>query len=375
MKNNKRIHLIFLIGLLPIFISANTVVKSPASLKSLEAGWEWAVKNAGHGKAFYIGYTFQRLMNENSHIGSWNSETSHKITLYEMITGKKAEIKRNEKSVSELAKEILERKKTKKTPGKKVLKDVALLFRFSGDYKNRYDCQTVKLTHLKVHVALEKGTVYWLDRFEKKESLNFLYTFFDKTGSDSMKKKIVAAVGMHGAEAGAFSFFKKVITGSYAHKIRKDAIFWVGEHETSQCVKFLFDLTSREKSSDLKEHAVFSLYRIDLDEADNVLVSLARKSKDRGVRKKAIFWLGQKASDRSAKVLSGIVKDDPDCEIQKQAVFALSQLSKGKGIQQLITIAKTHRNLNVRKQAIFWLGQSDDPKALDTIIDILKIGK
>lgn len=375
MKNKKILQLILILGLLPFLLSANKVVHAPGSVASLEAGWDWAHKSAAGSKGFYVGYMIQRLMNENSHIGSWSSDSEYKTTLYEIITGKKVKKDVDEKSVAELAKEILEQKKGKKGAGEKVLKDVAFLFRFSGDHRGKYDCQTIKMSNLEAYVELEQGTIYWLGRVEQKESLNFLDKFFNKSGSDEVRKKIVSAVGIHGAGPDAYSFLKKVITGNYPDKIRKNAVFWIGEHETAQCVNFLLDRARRDNSTDVKEQAVFSLYRIDLEAADDGLIALARKDKDPGVRKKAIFWLGQKACDMSAEVLGGIVKDDPNTDIQKQAVFALSQLSKGSGIPELIKIAKTHKNMKVRKQAIFWLGQSGDPRGLDTIVEILKSRK
>ena len=375
MKNKKLFYAIIFLGLLPLLLTANTVVKAPGSLTSLEAGWDWAIKQAGSGKGFYIGYSIQRLMGEHSCIGSRYSDSEYEITLHEMITGEKIKREGREKSAAEYAKEVLAQRKTKRGSGKKVLKDVALLFRYSGKHKGKYDIQAIDMTNLKQYVKLEPGTLYWLGRTDKKQSLDFLDRFFSKAGSDVVKKKIVAAVGIHGSEPAAFVFLKDVIYGNYPEKIRKNAVFWIGEHETGKTVNLLLDRARKDDSTEVREHAVFSLYRIDLPEADNGLIALAKNDKDRKVRKKAIFWLGQKACALSEKVLGGIVKDDADTEIRKQAVFALSQLAGGSGIPELIKIAKTHKNLTVRKQAIFWLGESGDPRALKTIIDILNRAK
>jgi hypothetical protein len=375
MKNKTFSRFIIFLGFLPLFLTANTVVKAPGSLKSLDAGWDWAIKQAGSGSGFYVAYTIRRLMGEHSYMGSRCSDSESYTTLYEIVTGEKIKRARNEKSTAELAKEMLEQKKTTSSPGKKVLKDVAFLFRYSGAHKGKFDCQAVKMSNLKQYVELEAGTIYWLGRAEQKESLLFLDKFFTKTGSDKTRGKIVTAVGMHGADPAAFAFLKKTIYGNYPDKIRKDAIFWIGEHKTVKTLTLLLDRVRKDSSQEVKEQAVFSIYRIDLTEADNALIDLAKKETDRKVRKKAIFWLGQKACALSGKVLGGIVKDDPDTEIQKQAVFALSQLPKGSGIPELIKISKNHKKMAVRKQAIFWLGESGDPRALDTIIEILKTGK
>ena len=102
-----------------------------------------------------------------------------------------------------------------------------------------------------------------------------------------------------------------------------------------------------------------------------VLKNLARTDSSRKVRKQAIFWLGQRAGKKAVAALTDVVENDPDTDIKKRAVFALSQLPDDKGVPLLMKVARTHRNPAVRKQAMFWLGQSGDPRALDFFEEVL----
>ncbi|HWC74893.1 MAG TPA: HEAT repeat domain-containing protein [Gemmatimonadales bacterium] len=92
----------------------------------------------------------------------------------------------------------------------------------------------------------------------------------------------------------------------------------------------------------------------------------------RKVRRSAVFWLGQAAEDAATKGLTDLVEDgDQDREVRESAVFALSQRPKDEGVPALIQIAKANKDPDLRRKAIFWLGQSDDPRALSLFEELL----
>jgi hypothetical protein len=90
------------------------------------------------------------------------------------------------------------------------------------------------------------------------------------------------------------------------------------------------------------------------------------------VRRSAVFWLGQAAGDAATKGLTDLVDDrNADREVRESAVFALSQRPKDEGVPALIRIAKQNPDPELRRKAIFWLGQSDDPRALSLFEELL----
>jgi len=387
MENKKlfSISMLLCIWVLAPFIRAQSVkvTHAPQSLASLDARWAWAVKTTNELKGkndFYIGYSILRLMGEHSHIGSWSDEHTGKKTLYEIVYGKEPPTSKSslwKKSVSELARMVLEDTKEHKKPEKKVLKEVAVLFRFSSEKKSLADLQDIKVSNLDMWVEFDNCPLYWLGKAENKESINLLERIFnetDKTASTRVKERIVMAVGIHDDSTvlQAIGFLEKVLKSQEPDKVREQAAFWLGEQQHVKAVNILVDTVANDSSRNVREKAVFGLYLLNLDEADDALVQLARHGKERDVRKKAIFWLGQKAVKRTAEVLTDVVNEDKDLEIQKAAVFALSQLPDSDGVPQLIKIAKSHKSLTIRKSAIFWLSQSEDTRALDTIIEIVE---
>ncbi len=352
MKNKYLIFLLLLMWGLSQLVTAQPVTHAPASIKSLESSFDWALRTADQTaakKGFYVGYLIEREKSKDGRICMGKHEGKKETrTLYDILYDRKA---------GEKQPEILSRQ-------------FAILFRFDFRPEDRFDFQKIKLSNLDTPVDLDDVPLFWLGKMKTEESIGFLETCFKRIDSTKNREKIVTAVGIHGRSPGIFGFLKKVLAGDFADKIRESAAFWIGQQQTPEAANVLLHTVTNDKSSKVRENAVFGLYLVNCQEADDALVRIATKGKEKRTRKKAIFWLGQKAVKRTAELLGGIIDDDPDSDIQKAAVFALSQHPEG--LDRLIKIATTHRSLKVRKQAIFWLGQSDDPRALETILGILK---
>jgi HEAT repeat protein len=92
----------------------------------------------------------------------------------------------------------------------------------------------------------------------------------------------------------------------------------------------------------------------------------------RKVRRSAVFWLGEAAGDAATRGLTDLVDDGgADHEVRETAVFALSQRPHDEGVPALIRIVKENKDPDLRRKAIFWLGQSDDPRALSLFEELL----
>lgn len=92
----------------------------------------------------------------------------------------------------------------------------------------------------------------------------------------------------------------------------------------------------------------------------------------RKVRRSAVFWLGEAAGDAATRGLTDLVDDtNQDHEVRETAVFALSQRPHDEGVPALIRVARENKDPDLRRKAIFWLGQSDDPRALSLFEELL----
>ena len=245
--------------------------------------------------------------------------------------------------------------------------------------------------------------VYWLGRAGNEESLNLLRGLVEGEQATRVNEHATMAIALHD-DPRVSGMLKTFVQKSSIEKVRKNAVFWLGQigGETP----FLADLVRNDRESvEVRKQAAFAIgvskdsaalstlqnlypavthreikkqiifaasINENKDAAVTFLIDVAGKDPDREARKQAIFWLGQKAGERSLGALRDMIEStDADTEVQKQAVFALSQRPKDEAVPALIKVARNHPKPAVRKQAIFWLGQSGDDRAVDFFKEIL----
>ncbi len=361
----------FLIILLihPALYCQTKVIKCPNRTGSLADRWRWAGRAAQeHPDGCWVGYSFSKLMSENSWIGSYrDSEKDAKPTLREILEGSV-----DNPSLEEIARRALEKRDDTASSKRKVEKEIALLYYFSDGSADVANSKKLRISNLDLTFDLQGKPLLWLGDVPHVASVNFLVESYADMDDKEIKEDCIAAISLHPDFAEVFAFLKDVVKNEKNDELREDAVFWISQLEGDEVLDFLLATVKHDKSSQVREQAVFAISQVDADGATDALIDLAKHADEDKIQKKAIFWLGQKAADRSVETLEEVAYDKNTVEIQKQAVFALSQLSEGKGVSSLIEIARKHPHREVRKNAIFWLGQSDDPRALDTIIALLK---
>ncbi len=336
--------------------------------EDLNSRWEWAIKTAQARKIageFWIGYSIEHWMGEESHIGCHDSRDSHKSPFEKML----------EKSINfETMIAVVYDKPAK--PERKtemlVLRELAILFKSKLTSNGNLEFSDVALTDLDSHFSLKELPLIWLDLVDRHESAHHLKMLYEKDAHKNSKKDLIVALGLHQDCEIAFEKLKNIVTGDEPNDLRKDAVFWLAQYPNKDVLDLLKKVARNDKAESVQEQAVFALYLIKSDEATDELLDLARKAENQEVRKKAIFWLGQVAGEKATMALENVVYNDQETEIQKQAVFALSQLPAKQGLEKLIKVARTHPNSETRKQAIFWIGQCGDESAVDFLMDIIK---
>lgn len=350
--------LLLAVAWLPASGWAQRILHHPEPSEALGQKWQWAEEQAADlDRGYWIGYSIERLMGENSFIGSWSSR-GRRMTLHEMLYGEKPEF-------SPVSRGRWERQEG---PERKVIKEIALLFEFRA---GATEAREVHVTNLSGHVDLEGDPLIWLGGAGDDESLDFVQEQYRRTRSNEFKEELVLAVSIHDDSEQVVPILTDILTGDDADDVRESAAFWLGQHGDASALAILQRVARNDRSEDVREQAVFGISQMDLPEATEALIDVARNG-PRDIRENAIFWLGQKASDRAVEALGDIVDDEDDTEVQKQAVFAISQLPDDEGIPLLIEIAKTHPVAKIRKDAIFWLGQSEDPRALEALIELVR---
>jgi HEAT repeats len=352
------------------------IARPAAETAALEARYSWAldqVAKAGASTDVWIGYAVDRLMDENSHIGSFHGGSRAKEpTVAEVLTGQKILPVPPEsgEDVRKAAKAALDELDKKGKPEQKILKEIGIFMRYKAG--RTPVLADVSLSNLDLSFDFEALPLYWLGKAEDAESLALVKKLYAGSRDDEAREGLIAAAGCHGAPSLVTPFLAGVLNSGDADDLRKDAAFWIGQQHDAAGLGVLDRAARTDKSEDVREGAVFAISQVELPAAVDALIALARGAELKDVRKQAVFWIGQMASEKAGPALEEFARKDGDIEIQEQAVFALSQLPDNGGVEPLIKLAKTHPDPRVRKKAVFWLGECDDPRALETLISILK---
>jgi hypothetical protein len=346
-------------------LSANLYSAEPGEVitysgmeNDLKSRWHWAEsQTANLQSGYWIGYSIERLMKRNSHIGSFSLSGLRGPTLLEIIYG---------------VGDITTHSWQSSDESSMVKKEIALLFRFEESNPVFKNLREVEITDMTLYVDTENKPIIWLGITEGQQSVEFLINQYKPDMSIDIREELVTIVAMHRGVAQVTKFLRDISSGSEPVDIREEAVFWLGQQHDPKIIPFLKNLAEEDPVEDVRENAVFALSEMDSEEAIDVIIELSKESVDEEVREKAIFWLGQKASKKIVATLADITYDAEDTDLKNKAVFALSQMDNNEGIPQLIEIARSHPNIEVRKKAIFWLGESEDPRALDLIIELMK---
>jgi len=352
------------------------VLNRSAEPGSLQTKVDRAVGDAtgpAAGRAFWVGYSIDRLMGEGSHIGSFtDGPGSRGASIADILSGKSglASSEGASEDIRKAAQAAVDKIDRKGQAEKKVVKELGFFLKFGADRSPQLT--DFEMSNLDLSFDFEGAPLYWLGKVPEAESLNLISALYGRNRGEEARRGLIAAAGCHGTAGLVLPFLERVIGGDGADELRKDAAFWVGQLNDPDGLRLLAKTARSDKSEEVREGAVFGISQVELAAAVDELIALARSAEKRDVRKQAVFWLSQMASKKSGGVLEEIALNDGDIEIQEQAVFALSELPDHQGVDALIKLAKTHPDPRIRKKAVFWLGDCDDPRALEAIIAILK---
>jgi len=394
-------------------VRAYEVLHAPAEHQSFAQRLDWiksAVKANQFLNGYWIGYSIERYMYEDSRIGRCGRNDGDLPTLQELLLGKGRagpDVVQERKMLRAVQKE-LQSVSADKTERQKVLKEVAVLFRYPGPRADITDFDKVHMSTLDCLVDLKALPLVWLGTVKDAESIPFLDGLYESSQRQQCKRALMAAVSTHDTKSrvipclrkyvtqednvdlrcqavfwlaqqdhrDAFDILKNVARNDASSKVRKDSVFWIGQKaKADDLIQLLETVALKDPVRDVRKKAVFALSQVPHERGVDALVRIAGAEGDLATRKEAIFWLSQKASEKAMASLEEIAFDAEHTEVQERAVFAISQWPKDQSIPALSKISKNHPSLEVRKQAIFWLGQTGDPRAVDTLAEIVKMSK
>jgi len=130
----------------------------------------------------------------------------------------------------------------------------------------------------------------------------FLRTLYTRLDNTQLKDKIIQAVAQLDDSADERWLLDRVIDPSEPVDLRKQALFWRGQH-TASPLGDLIALYPKLDSRELRDHYIFVLSQRHESAAVDKLIDLATNDRDREIRAKATFWLGQSQDPKALRFL------------------------------------------------------------------------
>ena len=329
-------------------VGAAQVIRHPRPQEGLETRWEWALQQPGSqsfDEGYWVGYSIKRLMGEFTFYVSHGTSTFSTTTspwrlkdgptLYEQVYGPRnaPEINPDER-VKRMAKQALEEWDSPRRAQKKVIKDVALLFKFASrdSDKPSHLC----FSSMDVTFDLEELPFIWLESAEERESFLLTKKMFAQSQDIAYKKRLLSAIGFHSDSQQVVPFLESVLKSRVPDELRGRAASELEDHPVPSSLGLLKQTALEDRSLDVRKRAVSALEDIEMGGAVDVLIEVARTADHRDIRRRAISTLGDIAS--------------------RKAVVALGGNDRSAAVEALSLVADKHRNAPQAAYAAFVLG-------------------
>lgn len=189
-----------------------------------------------------------------------------------------------------------------------------------------------------------------------------------------IERDVLAALAVHRSTAARDLLLTHAKSGE--RKLRKEAIFWIGQVRGEESAGILMPFLFEDADAKIREHAAFSLSQSKSPRAVSLLIRQGESDRESKVRSQAWFWLAQTQSKEAEAAINRALRKDPEKKVRHQAIFALAQLPPPRAVNALVAVAED-RSLDRedRKQAVFWLGQNGSEAAMAYIDRVLSVGK
>jgi len=346
------------------------IVKYQGQSKSAIDRFNWAINEASDLDSYWVGYQFDRMMYENSWIGSWSSDDDENRPSLASLLGEPEPDSYRNWSLEQTAKMALKGLMEKEDKGQKVNRKVAILLRYKRHTSNPRELAAVEVSNTSLRVRLKNKPLYWLGNCTQAEGLSLLKKVMAEDPVNRVREDIITAYAMHDSVPELPNLLNEIATSDQNKDVREKAVFWIGQQQTPEALEILKKIVRSDDVDDVREKAVFSISQIKTEAALDELITLAKTHSDQEIREKAIFWLSQRASKKATKTLEDIAYSSDEIEIKEKAIFAISQRDDSEAVDKLIEIANDHPSVEIRRKAIFWLGQSEDPRAVDALVKL-----
>ncbi len=349
-----------------ILAFAQEVIRHPSQTQPLTTRWQWSLENAPNSGSYWVGYSIERLMHENSFMGHFNSEhPPTEVVLHELIYGEKIdspvfERKSDDEVIRDLAKRNLQVGERKQAPAKKVLKEVALLFFYDKEQSGVVPLHKIYRSNVALAFDFKGFPLVWLGKARDHESVPLLAGLYDRIEDHDQKARLVSTVGVHDDSELVVPHLRKYVFDGETKKIRKNAVCELGRHNKHAEVPGMLEKVAfSDPEVSVQKDAAYRISQLQTATALPILKDLVDRHPELAVKKSALYRISQKGPEHAvSQYLANLIfRRGMDYSLQKEALYRTSQYSPEISRPILTRVLQEHSDLPLRKNALYRISQ------------------
>ena len=224
---------------------------------------------------------------------------------------------------------------------------------------------------------VRRKAVFWMGQVNTDRAAQALEQLLKSSSSEEMREEAIKAIMQQNSPRSQTAVRAIAEDASAPEGLRETAVFWLGQHRSSENAQYLRGLFGRlatategGRNDAIRQKILFSLSQMQGEGNDRWLMDVASDARySVPIRKQAIFSASQ--TGVSTETLAALYARLTDRELKEQLIWVLSEKGDTVAADRLMSIAKSDPDREVRKKAIFWLGQMNDPRVKQFLLDII----
>ena len=213
--------------------------------------------------------------------------------------------------------------------------------------------------------------VYWLDRANNEESLNYLRALAAATPLDMLSERAVLGIALHD-DVRVGGMLKNFINTSPNQRVRSSSVYWLGQTGGEQA--FLATLVRNDaEDKKFRRSAAHAIGQSRDRGTIATLQGLYESIKEPEIRRSVISAAGNSVDQQPAfTFLLGVAKGDADSESRRTAVRQLGHFQRDDAVEELMKIYATDSNIEVKRAALRSLAETKNPRAQARLLEVAR---
>ena len=252
-------------------LKAQTVTRAPSTALSLMDRWDWAQEQATSSRRdSWVVFSFQRVMCEHCHMGSWSNGYRNRKSIDEIIHNRIPE----PETVSCAAQKALNHIDSDGKDDhfdRMITKNMAVLFHFEDG-----DVTDVDLANMSSRFDFDGQRIFWMGDANSSATFGLLKDMFSEHAPVEVQKGLVWAMGSVQGEPGIVPFLARIADSNRNVEVRKAVVYSIGKQKYGNVVSVLRRVIERDSSREVQKAAIYALGNNDTPEARRALFAIIR---------------------------------------------------------------------------------------------------